>query len=90
MPAQATAAAAGGEDARFNMLRGSEWERGGIAATGAAGNAEPQLGRGKELRMKSNPPSWGLALPEERPAKLGLGVPGILIRSRAARFAARQ
>ena len=91
------------------------------------GNAEPQLGKGRESRMKSDSPSWGLAFPgtssahepfasrgdskvaaphprerraparqgegiadEEPLAKLGLGVPGNLIRSRTPRFAARQ
>ena len=41
---------------------------GRIAATGTAGNAEPQLGKERELRMKTHPPSWGLAFPETSPA----------------------
>jgi hypothetical protein len=45
------------------------------------GNAEPQLGKGRG--------GEGIA-DEEPPAKLGLGVPGNLIRSLTPRFAARQ
>jgi hypothetical protein len=42
------------------------------------GNAEPQLGKGRDLRIK-------------KPlAKLGFGVPGNRIRSLTPRFAARQ
>jgi hypothetical protein len=37
---------------------------GRIAATGTSGNAEPQLGKARESRIKSHPPSWGLAFPE--------------------------
>ena len=35
-----------------------------IAAAGTAGNAEPQLGKGRGLWIKSDSPSWGLAFPE--------------------------
>jgi hypothetical protein len=43
-------------------------ESGRICRTGTPGNAEPQLGEARESRMKSNPPSWGLAFPETAPA----------------------
>ena len=33
-----------------------------------AGNAEPQLGEARELQMKSDTPSWGLAFPGCPPA----------------------
>ena len=47
--------------------RGCEWEARESALPAPPGNAEPQLGKARELPMKSHPPSWGLAFPEASP-----------------------